>query len=70
MIQRGNSTAFHNFVALSVGQQGFLYVIQNGSMISIDPGSGNWYWVSIEEVEQLQDGELMQQFGTGSQRKR
>ena len=24
----------------------------------LDPGSGNWYRVSNEEVEQLQDGEI------------
>lgn len=26
-------------------------------MISLGPGRSNWYWVSNEEVETLQDGE-------------
>lgn len=45
-------------VALSVGQKGVLYVIQNAYTISFDPGSSNWYWVPNEEVEKLQDGEI------------
>lgn len=53
--QKKKSTGFHCSPVYM--KKAFINVVQNADIISLLPGSGNWYWVANEEVEKLYNGE-------------